>query len=333
MPRTGALVDRYGRVHNTIRVSVTDRCNYRCTYCMPAEGLSWLRREDLLTYEEIHAILTVLAGMGVAHVRLTGGEPTLRRGLVGLVRNLCAIEGIDQVSMTTNGHAFGPHAGAFAEAGLARINVSLDTLDEDHFRTITRGGDLKRVLRSIDAAIAHGITPVKINAVVMRGENDHDVAGLIEHFAPLAEHVVVRFIEFMPFEGTRGSWKAHVPSAELRSRLSERWTLIPAGASRTGPANNWRVAETGQTVGFISPITEHFCDRCNRLRLSAEGHLRTCLSREPAPSLRDLIRSGVRGDELAMVLRARLWNKVAGHEAHLGDQSKPFEGVMTQIGG
>ncbi len=228
-PQHGALTDRYGRVHTYLRVSVTDRCNYRCTYCMPAAGLDWMPRDHLLTFEEITRVVSVFAAMGVRRVRLTGGEPTVRRGIIELVQQLGQLE-LDDLAMTTNGHLFAKHAEALTAAGLRRINMSMDSVGADQFRAITRGGDLSRVLAAIDAAIACGLTPVKINAVVVRGVNDDQVDAMVDHFAPLAGQVEVRFIEYMPFGGIDDR-KRHVPATEMRDRLAQRFTLETVDAS------------------------------------------------------------------------------------------------------
>jgi len=299
---------------------------------MPASGLATMPRKQLLSYEESARVVAAMSAMGVRRVRLTGGEPTVRRGLDQLVGMLSAIEGIDEVSMTTNGHLFARQAQALAEAGLARINISLDSLDPEQFRAITRGGDLHRVLRSVDAAVAHGMLPVKINMVVVRGLNDHEVETMIDTFGPRADSVEVRFIEWMPFDGN-GRSRRHLPERELRERLDRRYRLEPLPPSLDGgPAVRWRVAQSGLRIGFISPITDHFCQRCNRLRLSADGHLRTCLSRDNSPNIRDLLRGGISDEELSLALRRMVYAKVAGHEVHIRDDAA-FEGVMTQIGG
>lgn len=331
-PTDGPITDRFGRAHTYLRVSVTDRCNYRCTYCMPAEGLDWMPRGHLLTFEEIERVVRAFARMGVKKVRLTGGEPTVRRGLVELVGRIAAVPGIADLALTTNGHLLERLAAPLAAAGLRRVNVSIDAVDPEVFAKITRGGDVKRVLAGIDAALAAGLRPVKLNCVVVRDLNDHELVPLVTAFADRPD-VVVRFIEYMPFSKLEG--RLHVPVRELRERLAARWTLEPLPRpAHGGPSVDWRLAETGQTVGFVSPITEHFCDACNRLRLQADGHLRTCLSREPAPSLRELLRQGMGDAELEQVLRERVWGKVAGHTAHLdGDDFAKFEGVMTNIGG
>ena len=330
-PASGPILDRFGRAHTYLRLSVTDRCNFRCTYCLPAEGVSWMDRSNLLSFEEITRIVAVLAANGVHRIRLTGGEPTIRKGLVHLVKMIASCEGVDDLSMTTNGHLFGPHAQTFANAGLRRVNVSLDTLEPDAFKRITRGGDLARVLDAIDRSVAAGLTPVKINAVMVSGENDDQLLPMASHFLRYGSAVQLRFIEHMPF-GSK--LRRHIPEATLRENLGEHYTVeaVPR-AIGGGPAVMYRLGDSGFTVGFISAMTGHFCETCNRLRLMADGHLRTCLSRDPTESLRDLIRKGMDDRELEAELRGRVWGKVAGHEAHLVDEDNHFEGVMTQIGG
>jgi cyclic pyranopterin phosphate synthase len=333
-PAAGPLVDRFGRVHTYLRLSVTDRCNLRCTYCMPAEGLDWMPRDDLLTYEELVRVVRVLARLGVRKVRLTGGEPTVRRDLQALVAGLRAIPELGELAMTTNGLRLETLSAPLKAAGLTRVNVSLDDTDPERFAALTRGGDVHRVLRGIEAARAAGLTPVKINAVVVAGVNDDAPVRLVRHFAH-APDVEVRFIETMPFEQVDRTVR-HVPAAVLRARITEQVSpLEPLPSGRhAGPATRFRLTTTGQVVGFVSPITEHFCEACNRLRLQADGHLRTCLSREAQPSLRDLLRAGVDDPGLERALRERLWGKIAGHEAHLeGSAFRTFDGDMTSIGG
>ncbi|MCB9674212.1 MAG: GTP 3',8-cyclase MoaA [Alphaproteobacteria bacterium] len=329
-PASGPLVDRFGRAHTYLRVSVTDRCNYRCTYCMPAVGLDWLPRAQVLSYEEVARLVRVFASMGVSRVRLTGGEPTLRRGIVDLVGMIARTPGVTDLSMTTNGHALAARANDLAAAGLTRLNVSLDTLDPERFAAITRGGNVAAVLAGIDAALEAGLQPVKINCVVIAGQNDGDLHAMVDHFAG-RPGTQLRFIEYMPFEGNGGQ-KQHVPAAELRRRLAERHTLTPIERQGGGPSRDVRL-DNGLVVGFISPITEHFCDACNRLRLQADGSLRTCLSRDDAPNLRDLLRGGADDAALEAAIRAQVFGKVAGHEAHVDGDFRVFEGVMTRVGG
>lgn len=331
MPESGPLVDPFNRVHTYLRVSVTDRCNYRCVYCLPAEGVQFMTRRHLLTYEEFARLARIFASMGIERIRLTGGEPTVRRDLPLLVEQLGQL-GLRDLSMTTNAHLLADRAEVLAKAGLHRINISLDTLDADRFTEITRGGSLERVLAGIEAARAAGLTPIKINCVIVAGENLDSLEQMVDFFAPHAADTQVRFIEKMPFGTER---QTHVASAELRDRLAKRFRLTPidrmAGA---GPARAWRLEPSGLVVGFISPMSEHFCESCNRLRLQADGELRTCLSRDDSPSLRDLLRQGLDDAAIEQTIRRMVWGKVAGHEAHLeGEAFKAFEGTMTTIGG
>ena len=325
------LEDSFGRQHTYLRISVTDRCNYRCVYCMPSEGLNWVPREDILTYEEIGRIVEVMADMGIQKVRISGGEPTLRSDLITLVEHIRRVPGIRDIAMTTNGHTLSKLAPDLARAGLNRINVSIDAMDPDLFRRLTRGGSLERVLEGITAARQAGITPIKLNAVILEGENEDQVGPLIDYAAEHAEDTELRFIEYMPFEQRR--FKT-VKAARLRARLSERFTLEPLGSGGplAGPAQRVRLKETGLKVGFISPLSEHFCATCNRLRLMANGHLRTCLAHENTPSLRDLMRAGTTDHRLSEAVRAMVLGKPVGHDCQI-DGGTLFEGVMTAIGG
>lgn len=325
-----ALIDKFGRVHTYLRVSVTDRCNFRCVYCMPADGLEWMSREDVLTYEEIERLVRVFASMGIRQIRLTGGEPTARRGFVELVEALGRIDGIDDLSLTTNALRLGPIAERLKRAGLGRLNISLDSLDTETFSRLTRGGDLGLVLEGIEAARVAGLTPIKLNVVVLEGENDHELLELVAFFSQWPEEVELRFIEYMPFEAR---WHRCVPARELRRRLSERYTLVPVERSiGGGPAVTLSIQETGLRVGFISPLSEKFCGSCNRLRLMADGHLRTCLSDDKTPSLRDQLRAGATDEELVAAVRQMVSGKREGHGCTV-EGGTPFEGVMTRVGG
>lgn len=329
--RRAPLTDRLGRVHTYLRVSVTDRCNYRCVYCMPPEGLTWHPRAHLLTYEELGRLVGVFAEMGIEKVRLTGGEPTVRADIEALIARVAACPGIRDLAMTTNAHTLARLAPRLAEAGLGRVNISLDTLQPERFAALTRGGRLDWVLAGIEAARTAGITPIKINVVLMRGENDDELFSLVDYFAPHACDTELRFIEYMPFGERRHT---SVPSAELRARLAERFTVVPQPARglAAGPARRWKLSENGLTVGFISPLSEHFCSTCNRLRLMCDGHLRTCLAHDDTPSLRDLLRAGATDDDLEQAIRDMVYAKPDGHEAGI-DGGTHFEGVMTRIGG
>ncbi len=322
-------MDRFGRLHTYMRVSVTDRCNYRCVYCLPEEGTTWLPRDHVLRYEEIARVVGIMAPMGLRRVRLTGGEPTIRKDIEELVAAVAAVPGIDEVSMTTNAHRFATNAAALKAAGLTRVNISIDSLDSARFSALTRGGDLSAVIAGIHAAVEVGLTPVKLNMVVMRGVNDDELVSLARWVATLAPAVQLRYIEYMPFNQR---WHENVPASEMRERLArELGPLEPVAEKQgSGPATHWRVGPL--VLGFIAPITEHFCASCNRLRLLADGHLRTCLAHEDTPSLRDVLRAGATDAEVAALLREIVRGKPAGHEAE-SEGGAAFEGVMTQIGG
>jgi len=327
---TAPLVDSFDRIHTYLRVSVTDRCNYRCVYCMPAEGMSWRPRDELLSYEEIARLVFVFARLGIRQIRLTGGEPTLRSDITDLIAAISQIEGIDDLAMTTNGHTLGKLAPRLAAAGLTRINVSIDSLKPERFSEITRGGKLARVLAGIDAARAAGMVPVKLNAVLLRGVNEDEVFDLIEYCAATDGEVQLRFIEYMPFEAR---WHQCVPAAEVRERIGARYAIEPDSLKvGGGPARTWKIPTLGVKVGFISPLSNRFCGSCNRLRLMVDGHLRTCLAHEDTPSLRDLLRRGASDDQLERAIRLMVMGKPDGHHCEV-DGGSVFEGIMTGIGG
>jgi len=329
--RREPLIDRLGRTHTYLRISVTDRCNYRCVYCMPPEGLSWRPRADLLTFEEIGRLVRVFAQMGIRKVRLTGGEPTVRADIQALIAEIASCDGIVDLAMTTNGHTLARLAPRLAKAGLTRVNVSVDTLKPEQFKRLTRGGNLARVLDGLEAAREAGLTPIKLNAVLLRNENEDELFDLVDYFAQWPDAMELRFIEYMPFGGR---WHQSIPSAELRKRLATRFT-VERSQRRTGqdgPSQGWKLLENDLKIGFISPLTEHFCATCNRLRLMCDGHLRTCLAHDDTPSLRNLVREGASDDALEQAIRDMVYAKPDGHEALL-DGGTNFEGVMTAIGG
>ena len=326
-----ALEDTFGRAHTYLRVSVTDRCNYRCVYCMPEDGLNWMPKGNILRYEEIARIVRVMATMGIRKVRITGGEPTVRADILSLVEAITATPGIDDVAMTTNGHTLASLAGPLADAGLNRINVSIDSLNPKRFAHLTRGGNLQRVLSGLEAALDVGLTPIKLNVVLLDGQNDDELDDFITYFSRYADVVQLRFIEYMPFEARKFQ---SVPAARVRAAIRENWTLKTHGVRgpTDGPAQQYRISETGLQIGFISPLSEHFCATCNRLRLMADGHLRTCLAHEDTPSLRDLLREGSSDRRLASAIQSMVLGKPVGHECEM-DGGTLFEGVMTAIGG
>ena len=332
----GSLVDRFARRVRYLRLSVTDRCNYRCIYCMPEEGVEFRPRAELLTFEEIVRLLGVFAGLGVRRVRLTGGEPTVRARIVDLVDRIAAVPGIDEVVMTTNGHLLAELAEPLRRAGLSGLNVSLDTVDPDRFREVTRRGDLDRVLAGIDAALAAGIE-VKLNAVALRGVADDDLAGLCE--LAWSRGVVVRFIEHMPMSsGVLYDPERELSAAAIRAAITAAFGPLEPSPARdparaVGPARYWRVAAAPEReIGIISAMTEHFCETCNRLRLSATGDLHACLGHDDAISLRDVIRSGGTDDDVAAAIRMGVDGKRAGHEFQCTGAGGPRK-HMVAIGG
>jgi cyclic pyranopterin phosphate synthase len=325
------LVDGFGRVATDLRVSVTDRCNLRCVYCMPAEP-EWLPRPEVLSFEEIERLVRVAAGLGVTHVRITGGEPTARRDLPELVRRVAAVPGIADLAMTTNGILLRKLAKPLREAGLRRLNVSLDTLRGERFVHIARREGLAEVLDGLEAADQAGFRPLKVNMVVMRGVNDDEVV----EFAGLARDRAwqVRFIEFMPLDGDR-SWSRErvVPAAEILDRVRARWPLVPASAGPLrDPARTWRFADGKGDVGVIASVTEPFCASCDRIRITPDGKLRTCLFAGWETDLKGPLRSGASDADLAAIFRSAVSRKEAGHGINAPGFVPPAR-AMNAIGG
>jgi cyclic pyranopterin phosphate synthase len=331
-----AHVDAYNRPISYLRISVTDRCNLRCIYCMPPEGVPWRPHEDILRYEEIEIIARAAAEMGITKIRLTGGEPLVRLGIANLVRRCARIPGIDDLAMTTNGVLLSRYAETLAEAGLHRVNISLDTLRPERFRGITRCGDLEDVLNGIEAARKAGLAPIKINTVVMRGMNDDEVVDLARKTVD-APWWNIRFIELMPV-GNGGlvneSWQEKVVTArEIRERIEAALgQLEPAKISKGGgPARYYRLPGAEGTIGFITPISEHFCTRCNRLRLTADGQLRPCLLSDQEIDLRTLLRRGADVDQIKALILEGINCKPMRH--HLNEHLRPENRAMSEIGG
>jgi cyclic pyranopterin phosphate synthase len=332
------LIDRFGRSATDLRVSLTDRCNLRCTYCMPAEGLPTQPPAALLQADEI-ATLTRIAveRLGVRQVRFTGGEPLLRRDLVEIIRTCAALEPRPEISLTTNAIGLAARAGALAEAGLDRINVSLDTVHAATFLDMTRRPFLDRVLAGIDAASAAGLTPVKINAVLLRGVNDDQAADLLSW--TLERGHQLRFIEQMPLDADH-AWERStmVTATEIRERLSSRFRLEPDDAPRDGaPAELYRVYAPGGTellgrVGIIASVSEPFCGDCRRTRLTAEGGIRSCLFSHEETSLLVPLRRGASDADIADLWRAAMWAKPEGHGLDSGSFEQPLR-TMSAIGG
>jgi GTP 3',8-cyclase len=329
MGMTRPLIDTFGRVHRDLRISITDRCNFRCTYCMPEEGMQWLPREDLLTFEEIERLARVLVERhGIDSIRLTGGEPTVRAHLPVLVSKLAALP-VD-LALTTNGATLRLVAHDLAAAGLRRINISLDTFDRDRFLAITRRDDLHKVLDGIDAAIEAGLHPVKLNAVMMRGVNDDELLD----FARFGREkgVVVRFIEFMPLDADQ-SWtnESVVSAAEIVERIGAEFPLEPLEQT-SAPASRYRYADGRGEIGIVASVTQAFCGTCDRVRLTAEGKFRNCLFALDEFDLRALLRSGASDDELSTRFEEAVHAKWAGHQINQVHFIRPKKS-MSQIGG
>ncbi|TAN32846.1 GTP 3',8-cyclase MoaA [bacterium] len=327
------LTDSYGRVADDLRISITDRCNFRCIYCMPAEGLKWLNREDILRFEEIARLARIFVeNYGVRTIRITGGEPLVRVKVEELVGMINAIDPTLDITMTTNGVLLRQKALALKEAGLKRINISLDTLHMDRFHDIARSDAFGRVMDGIQASREAGLWPIKLNMVVMKGHNDDEVVD----FARLArdEGYEVRFIEFMPLDGD-GIWTNEqvVPSRRIQEQIEDLFPLLPVADPRPGPATRFRFADGAPGgVGFISSVSQAFCTTCNRIRLTAEGGLRTCLFSLQETPLRDLMRSGVSDEHLRGVIETAVWRKEEGHLINQPGFIKPAKS-MSQIGG
>ena len=337
------LVDPQGRTIDYLRISVTDRCNYRCSYCVPADGVTRSTREDLLSFEEIAALVKVFVGLGVRRVRLTGGEPTVRRDLPTLVRMLRALHGLEEIALSTNGHLLTELAAPLRAAGVDRLNVSLDSLDPAKFERITRGGDLPRVLAGLEAARAARFRSIKLNTVAIQGFNDGEVAAICR-FAWERE-LVPRFIEEMPMAAGRtylpGACLAAAGIRALVAQVDPGASVVEDGggsARGAGPARYFRLTETAgspstvtRRFGIISPMTEHFCATCNRLRLSATGAVHACLGHDDAVDLRGPLRAGDLDGVRAAVWRA-LAGKRDGHTFQLIGLGGPRK-AMVQIGG
>jgi cyclic pyranopterin phosphate synthase len=325
------LKDQYGRELTDLRISLTDRCNLRCVYCMPAEGIDFRPAGELLSDDELLTLVRIAADLGVRKIRLTGGEPTVRPGIVELTQAISGIPGIEDVAMTTNGLLLDYLAAPLARAGLRRLNVSLDTMDREKYARITRGGRVDKVLSGIAAAEAAGLTPIKINAVVVRGFNDEDVVSLAA--LTLERPWEVRFIEMMPF-GSVGDFAdaGVVKSEETMDRIAAALgPLTPLNLSGEDPARTYRLAGAAGSLGFISPVSQPFCSKCGRLRLTADGRLRLCLLRDDEADLLTPLRAGASYEQMREIFHAAAFRRPFGHA--LAEKMFPQARVMIQIGG
>ena len=308
------LIDPFARPITYLRVSVTDRCDFRCVYCM-AEHMQFLPKADLLTLEELDRLSTAFIGLGVRKLRITGGEPLVRRGIMGFFRNVSRHLGndLDELTLTTNGSQLARHAAELADIGVRRVNVSLDTLDADKFAAITRWGRLPQVLEGIRAATAAGLR-VKINAVALKGVNDSELFDLVQWCGDEGHDLT--FIEVMPMGemGEEDRLDQYWPLSDLRARLAERFTLLDLAERTGGPARYVRLAQTGQKIGFITPLTHNFCESCNRVRVTCTGELFMCLGQEDNADLRAPLRASANDEALRQTIRAAIARKPKGHD-------------------
>jgi GTP 3',8-cyclase len=328
------LSDSFQRPINYLRVAVTDRCNLRCVYCMPEDGVKWMQHSDILSYEEMITIIRASTELGITKIRVTGGEPLVRLGTVDFVHMIAQIPGIEDIAMTTNGIYLAKYAADLKKAGLHRVNVSLDTLKPERFkeicRGVDRGGDIANVLAGIKAAQEAGLNPVKINVVVMAGVNDDEILDFARQ--TLDEEWHVRFIELMPFTGQDGRTPAGLTTRELKQRVDPLGRMEPYKHQwGNGPAKYYKLPEAKGTIGFISALSEHFCFSCNRLRLTADGKLRPCLMSETMIDLREPLRRGIGVDRLKELIQQAVTAKPMGH--HLSEGFKPNDRPFCQVGG
>ncbi len=325
------LSDSFQRPINYLRISVTDRCNLRCIYCMPPGGVSLMSHDDILSYEEIYTVAQAATELGINKVRITGGEPLVRLGLPRLVEMLAKIKAIDDISLTTNGVFLSRYAAELKQAGLQRINVSLDTLKPDRFELITRSeSSLSQVLEGIETARAAGLEPVKLNMVVMAGINDDELLDFAAK--TIAEEWHVRFIELMPLNGDDAPAPRFISASEMRKRLEKLGKLEPCLPSiGNGPAKYFRFPRAKGSIGFITPVSEHFCFNCNRLRLTADGKLRPCLLSDYEIDLKAPLRSGMSLAGLKQLIEEAVANKPLRH--HMAEGHLPKERPFSQVGG
>jgi GTP 3',8-cyclase len=326
------LVDGHGRRISDLRVSVTDRCNFRCQYCMPADGLPWLERSEVLSFEEIERVVRLMVGMGIEDLRLTGGEPLVRREFPRLVSMLSPIPGLKDLSLTTNGYLLERDAAALVEAGISRVNVSIDSLQRDRFFHITRRDSLPQVLRGLEALAEHPeVHPIKVNAVAMRGFTEEEAIPFAEFARSTAFQV--RFIEFMPLDADQ-AWTpdAVLTGEELRQIIHAAYPIEELPREPSATARVFRFADGKGEIGFINPVSEPFCSDCNRVRITAEGKLRTCLFSIHETDLREPLRSGVSDAELERIIRDAVWRKELKH--HVGEPGfRQPPRTMSAIGG
>ena len=313
------LIDRHGRRHSYLRISITDRCNLRCTYCMPPQGIDWTPRAEILTADEIVRLGTIFVGMGITKIRLTGGEPLSRRDIGQIAQRLGALPGLKTLAMTTNGISLAKRAGTLREMGLNALTVSLDTLRRGRFLEISKRDQFVAVMDGIEAALAAGFAPLKINVVVMRGVNDDEILDFVDWAKD--RPINVRFIEYMPFPDNKWSTGGLMPYAEMRALIAQSHELIPLVGEVTAVGKDFRLAGHSGTVSFVTSMTESFCGGCNRLRVTSDGNIKSCLFHPAEQSLRDCMRAGGTDADVERLILGAVDAKQAAHP--------PMEELMT----
>lgn len=334
------LKDKFHRTIDYMRISITDRCNLRCVYCMPSNGIKPIEHKEILHYEEIVRILRIAVTLGVEKIRITGGEPLVRKDISSLISMIKGIEGITDISLTTNGILLEQYAEALADAGLNRINISLDSLRPDRFREITRGGDIDVVLRGIKAVEKAGLGPVKINMIPIRGFNSDEIADFAK--MTMTSSYQIRFIEFMPF-GKHNMWSPDkfMPAEEIQAAVEGIGRLVPLPLKKSGPARHFQLEGAAGVIGFISPISNHFCAECNRLRLTADAKLRPCLFSESEIDLKPALRGDATDEELERLIKLSIQLKPKGHNLRIQNAElrtllnakQDYMRPMSRIGG
>ena len=327
---SNALTDTFGRSHTYLRISLTDRCNLRCGYCMPPEGIDWIPREEVLTFEEIERLARIFAEMGVTKIRLTGGEPTVRKGIVNLVSRIKAIDGINKILLTTNGTTLLQLGQELKDAGVNGLNVSLDTLDPEKYKEITLRDEFDRVWQGLQYAQELGFEPLKLNVVAIKDFNDNELLDFVRLTKEMP--INVRFIEFMPFEGNGWSRAGVLSYQEMLDQIGTEFEINPIETEPSAVAKDFAVTGHQGTVSFVTSMTENFCSTCNRLRLTADGQLKTCLFFAPETSLRDLLRAGANDSDVKDLISSTVLKKRVGHppmDNILGVRNDP----MIKIGG
>lgn len=326
------LTDGMGRTIVNLRISVTDRCNFRCTYCMPADNVEFMERSNLLSFEEIQRVAQIVSRMGINRLRLTGGEPLMRKNLPLLIKMLNEVDGIDDIAMTTNAYFLKDQAQSLKDAGLKRLNVSLDALDPEKFRDVNRRDCLQSVLDGLDTARKVGFKSIKINAVAVRNFSESEIMGLIE--MGRSDGFEIRFIEFMPLDSDK-VWERDkvLFGHEIVDMIKENYELVPIDNSlEIGPASEYNFADGKGKIGIITAVSNPFCDHCNRIRMTADGKLRTCLFSTEETNLKELIRSGATDETIIETLKQAVLVKEPGHKINLDDFERP-DRAMHAIGG